>query len=146
MIAIGADHAGFELKEEIVKHLEESNIKYKDFGTFNIGSCDYPLIAEAVCESIVVGESSKGILICGTGIGICIAANKIKNIRAALCVDELSAERARSHNDANVLCIGSKFVSAEKAKKMINIFLNTNFEGGRHARRVDQITEIENKI
>ncbi len=145
MIAIGADHAGLELKEEIVKYLEENNIEYKDFGTFNTDSCDYPLIAEAVCKSIITGKSSKGILICGTGIGICIAANKIKNIRAALCVNELSAERARSHNDANVICMGSKFVSIDEAKKMVNIFLNTNFEGGRHAKRVNQITEIENK-
>jgi ribose 5-phosphate isomerase B len=145
MIAVGSDHAGYALKEKIKKYLEESNISYKDFGTFSEESCDYPVFAEKVADSVANGESSKGILACGTGIGVSIAANKVKGIRAALCYEPSLAEMSRKHNDANVICLGGRITSLESAKTMVDVFLSTDFEGGRHEKRVKEIKDIENR-
>ncbi|MGN1418933.1 MAG: ribose 5-phosphate isomerase B [Acutalibacteraceae bacterium] len=144
MIALGADHGGFELKEAIKKHLEEKGIAYKDFGTFSTESVDYAKIAYKTCQSVVSGESEKAILCCGTGIGISMAANKVKGIRAACCSDYFSAKYTRLHNDANALCLGGRVVGAGLALELVDVFLETEFEGGRHQRRVDQISAIEN--
>ncbi len=143
MIALGADHGGFELKEAIKKHLEENNIEYRDYGTFTPESVDYAGIALKTCTGIKNGECSLGILCCGTGVGISIAANKIKGIRAACCSDTFSAKYTRLHNDANVLCMGGRVVGAGLAFELVDVFLSTGFEGGRHQRRIDQITELE---
>ena len=145
MIGIGSDHGGFPLKEEIKKHLDEIGVAYKDFGTDTPDSCDYPIYAEAVARAVVSGEVEKGILICGTGIGISIAANKVKGIRAALCGDCYSAEYTRRHNDANVLTMGARVTGGGLACKIVDTFLTTEFEGGRHARRVALIADIEER-
>lgn len=144
MIAIGSDHAGYSLKKEIIAWLNENNMLFVEFGCMNGESCDYPLVAEEVCSRIVNGEAEFGILICGTGIGISMAANKVKGIRAALCTDSYMAKYTRLHNDANVLCMGGRVIGAGVAAEIVETFLNTDFEGGRHQRRVDQITDIEN--
>lgn len=144
MIAIGSDHAGYSLKKEIIAWLNENNMPFVEFGCMNGESCDYPLVAEEVCSRIVNGEAEFGILICGTGIGISMAANKVKGIRAALCTDSYMAKYTRLHNDANVLCMGGRVIGAGVAAEIVETFLNTDFEGGRHQRRVDQITDIEN--
>ncbi len=143
MLAIGCDHGGFKLKEEIISHLAKNGVDFKDFGTFDESSVDYPDIARLVCESIIKGECVNGILVCGTGIGISIAANKHKGIRAAVCSDEFSAKYTRLHNDANVLCLGGRVVGPGLACELVDIFLNTGFEGGRHALRIEKIHEIE---
>lgn len=143
MIAIGADHGGFEIKEAVKKYLEEKNIACKDFGSYDGQAVDYPEIAAAVSHAVASGEAEKGILCCGTGIGISIAANKIKGIRAAVISDEFSAEMARRHNDANVLCMGGRIINGGQAVKFTDIFLNTPFDGGRHERRVRMISKIE---
>ena len=145
MIALGADHGGFYLKEEIKKHLEERGIEYKDFGTYSPESVDYAAIAYKVGTAITSGECERGILCCGTGIGISMAANKVKGIRAACCSDYFSAKYTRLHNDANVLCLGARVIGAGAALELVDVFLNTEFEGGRHQRRVDLITVIENE-
>lgn len=145
MLAIGADHAGYEAKETIKEYLQEKMIEVKDFGTFSKESCHYPVFAEKVSRSVASGECEKGILVCGSGIGVSIAANKIKGIRAALCYEPLLAEMARKHNDANVLCLGARFSGVETIKKIIDVFLRTEFEGGRHAERVKLISDIENE-
>lgn len=144
MLAIGCDHGGFKLKEDIVAHLKKNGVDFKDFGTFDENSVDYPDIAKLVCESIINGECVNGILVCGTGIGISIAANKHKGIRAAVCSDEFSAKFTRLHNDANVLCLGGRVVGPGLACELVDIFLNTGFEGGRHSLRIEKIHEIEN--
>lgn len=145
MIAIGSDHGGFALKEEIRKHLEEKGIPYKDFGVYEEKSVDYPVIAKTVCQSILSGEADRGILCCGTGIGISMAANKIKGIRAALCSDYFSAKYTRLHNDANVICFGGRVMGPGLACELVDVFLATEFEGGRHARRVALLSELENE-
>ncbi len=145
MIAIGSDHAGYAVKEEIKKHLEENKISCKDFGTFSEESCDYPVFAEKVANSVASGESLKGILVCGTGIGIAIAANKVKGIRAALCYDPSLAAMSRTHNDANIICLGARVTDSKTVKTIIDVFLNTEFEGGRHQKRLDEIKSIENR-
>ena len=127
MIAIGCDHGGYKLKEEIVAHLKANNVDFKDFGVYEEKSVDYPDIASVVCESILSGETECGILVCGTGIGISIAANKHKGIRAAVCSDEFSAKFTRLHNDANVLCLGGRVVGPGLACELVDIFLNTGF-------------------
>lgn len=144
MIAIGSDHAGFALKQEIKKHLDQCGYVYKDLGTYSEDSCDYPDYGAAVGRAITTGGYVGGIIICGTGIGISIAANKIKGVRAALCSDCYSAEYARRHNNANILALGSRVVGPGLACKIVETFLTTEFEGGRHARRVDLISELEN--
>jgi len=143
MLAIGSDHGGFALKKEITAHLDSLKIEYKDFGTHTEHSCDYPKYAELAAKAVVSGECEKGILVCGTGIGISIAANKIKGVRAALCSDCFSAEMTRRHNDANILCLGGRVTGGGLALKIVDIFLSTPFEGGRHANRVKMIAELE---
>ena len=145
MLAIGCDHGGYQLKQYIMNGLGEKGVEYKDFGTYNEDSCDYPAYAEAVSRSVVSGECEKGILICGTGIGISIAANKIHGIRAALCSDCYSAEYTRRHNDANILALGARTVGSGLAMKIVDTFLSASFEGGRHAQRVDMIRELESR-
>ena len=142
MLAIGCDHGGFELKQEILKHLDERGIAYKDFGCYDTDSVDYPVYAKEVCRAIQEKECEKGILICGTGIGISITANKQKGIRAALCTDCFMAEVTRLHNDANVLALGGRVVGAGLANKIVDTFLDTPFSGDeRHVRRIRMIEE-----
>ena len=138
-IAIGCDHAGYELKQEIIKHLEEKGIEYKDFGCYSEEAVDYPVYGKLVGHAVADGECEKGILICGTGIGISIVANKVKGIRCALCTNEFTAEMSRRHNDANMLAMGARVVEEAKALKMVEIWLNTECEEGRHRRRIDMI-------
>ncbi len=145
MIGIGNDHAGTSLKLEIIKHLEEQGIEYIDYGVAPGEAIDYPDAAERVCRKVVDGTCDKAILICGTGIGISIAANKIKGIRACACSDTFSAKYTRLHNDANALCLGGRVVGTGLALELVDIFLSTGFEGGRHQRRVDLITALEEK-
>ena len=145
MIAIAADHGGFKLKGIIIKYLQSMNIKYKDYGSFTEDAVDYPDVALIASESIINGECDKGILICGTGIGISIAANKVTGIRAALCGDTFSARMSRLHNDANILTMGARVIGEGLAIDIVNIWLNTEFEGGKHARRVDKLKDIECK-
>lgn len=145
MIAIGSDHGGFLLKEEIKKHLAEKGYEYRDFGTDSTASCDYPVFAEKVCSAIQSGECDKGILVCGTGIGMSMCANKCKGIRAAVCGDHFSAEFTRRHNDANVLCLGARVTGSGVALQLVDIFLTTEFEGGRHENRVSMMMELENR-
>lgn len=144
-IALGSDHAGFPLKKDIMKHLEEKNIEFKDFGTFSENSCDYPDYGQKVGEEVACGNFEFGILVCGTGIGISISANKVNGVRAALCGDTFSAHACREHNNANVLALGQRVVGPGLALDIVDIFLNSKFLGGRHGRRVDKITQIENK-
>ena len=122
MIAIGSDHGGFELKKKLMEHLSERGLEYKDFGTYSSASCDYPVYAKAVANAVASGECDRGIIICGTGIGVSITANKVRGIRAALCGDCFSAEATRQHNDANVICISGRFVSDEDNKKIVKTF------------------------
>lgn len=144
MVALASDHAGFPLKEEIKKFLDEKGFAYIDCGTNSYDSVDYAVFAQKACLKVVNGEADKAILCCGTGIGISMAANKVKGIRAACCSDYFSAKYTRLHNDANVLCMGARVIGAGAACELADVFLNTEFEGGRHQRRVDQITAIEN--
>ena len=142
MIAIGSDHGGFLLKQEIMKHLDEKGMEYKDLGTYTGDSCDYPVYGRAVAHAVAGGDCEKGIVICGTGIGISIAANKVKGIRAALCSDCYSAQMAREHNDANVLALGARVVGAGLAAKIVDTFLDTAFsDGERHLRRINMIED-----
>lgn len=143
MIALGCDHGGFSLMREVIIYLDEKNLPYKNFGTFSEDSCDYPVIAEPVSRAVAGGQCDKGILICGTGIGMSIAANKIAGIRAALCGDVYSAEMTRRHNDANILALGARVIGPGLALKIVEVFLNTPFEGGRHARRVSMLADLE---
>lgn len=145
MLAIGSDHGGYELKEEIKKYLDERHIAYKDFGTYSAASVDYPDIAYPVAKAVAEGECEKGILCCGTGIGISMAANKVKGVRAACCSDCFSAKLTRQHNDANILCMGGRIVGAGKALMMVELFLDTPYEGGRHQKRIDKLMELENR-
>ena len=143
MLAIGCDHGGFKLKNRIKKYLEEKGIEYKDFGTYDENSCDYPDIAKAVCESIVDGECDKGILVCGTGIGMSIAANKINGIRAAHLTDVFSAKMTKMHNNANVICLGERVTGEGLALMITDAWLSAEFEGGRHSIRVNKISALE---
>lgn len=146
MIAIGSDHGGFDLKCSIIKYLKEKNIEFIDVGCFDTNSVDYPDIAYDVCDKIISSKCRYGILICGTGIGISISANKIKGIRAALCHSEYDAKMTRKHNDANVLCMGGRTTGVEIALAMTDNFLSTEFEGGRHEKRVKKISALEEQI
>lgn len=142
MIALGCDHGGFELKQEIIKHFESKGIAYKDYGTYTEESCDYPVYAKKVAEAVLTKECELGILICGTGIGISITANKIKGIRAALCHDCFSAEATRLHNDANILALGARVIGPGHALKVVDTFLETPFsQDERHIRRINQIED-----
>ena len=143
MIAIGCDHGGFQLKEEIIKFLSDEGYDYKDVGTYDENSVDYPDIAKVLCQAVVGGECEKGILVCGTGIGMNMAANKYKGIRAAQCHDTFSAKMTRQHNNANVLTMGGRVVGPELAKEIVKEFLTNEFLGGRHEIRVNKMMEIE---
>lgn len=143
MIALGCDHGGFAMMQDVIKYLDEKGLPYKNFGTFTEDSCDYPVIAEAVGHAVTGGECDKGILICGTGIGMSIAANKIPGIRAALCGDSYSAEMTRRHNDANILVLGARVIGLGLAHNILDTFLNTPFEGGRHAKRIAMFSDLE---
>ncbi len=145
MVALGSDHGGYRLKEEVKKHLDQRGITYKDFGTHSEESCDYPLIAQAPCQAVVEGECRLALLFCGTGIGISIAANKTRGIRAAVCSDTFSAKMSRAHNNANVLCMGGRVVGTGLAIELVDAFLDTEFEGERHARRVGQLADLDQK-
>jgi len=138
-IAIGCDHAGFDCKEDLISFLEGEAMTYKDFGTFSKDSVDYPDFAHAVANSVESGDASFGILLCGSANGVAITANKHAGIRAAICWGEELAELARKHNNANILCIPARFVRDGDAEKMLDIFMNTEFEGGRHSNRVAKI-------
>ncbi|MBQ9885580.1 MAG: ribose 5-phosphate isomerase B [Lachnospiraceae bacterium] len=140
MIALGCDHGGFSLMKEVIAYLEKNNIEYKNFGCYDESSVDYPVYAKAVAHAVADGECDKGILICGTGIGISIAANKVKGIRCALCTDCFSAEATRQHNDANILAMGGRVVGPGLAVKIVDTFLNTPFSNDeRHIRRISMI-------
>lgn len=142
MIGIGSDHGGYELKEKVKKHLEERGLAYKDFGTYSTASCDYPVYGRAVAKAVASGECDRGIIICGTGIGISITANKVKGIRAALCSDCFSAQATREHNDANILAMGARVLGDGLAMKIVDTFLDTPFSGEeRHVRRISMIEE-----
>ena len=143
-IAIGADHGGYELKEKVKEYLYSNNYEVIDFGTNSSNSVDYPEYGAKVAEAVANGDADKGIVICGTGIGISIAANKIKGIRAANCTSVEMAEMTRRHNDANVLAMGGRILEDQLALAITEKFLNTEFEGDRHQRRIDQITKLEN--
>mgnify|MGYP004456847955 FL=1 len=138
-IAIGSDHGGYEYKEQIVSHLKEKGYECVDVGTYSTDSCDYPVIARAVTTKITTGDADRGILICGTGIGMSIVANKVKGIRAALCGDTFSARASRAHNNSNVLCLGERVIGINLAMDIVDIWLESKFEGGRHQRRVDMM-------
>ena len=144
-IAIGSDHRGLELKQKVIKLVSDAGNEYKDFGAYSEARVDYPNIAEAVGKAVVSGQYDRGILICGTGIGMCIAANKVKGIRAGLAVNEFMALRSRQHNDANILCLGAENDESQLAQ-MVKAFLTTQFEGGRHQTRVDEMTRMEKEL
>ena len=140
-LVIACDHAGYDLKENVKKHLSEQGHSVIDCGTNSTESCDYPVFAKALCKEINDGNAQLGILICGTGIGMSMAANKVKGIRAALCSDYFSAKFTRAHNDANVICLGARVTGEGLALELIDIFLNTPFEGGKHLRRINMFEE-----
>ena len=142
-IAIGCDHGGYLLKQDILIWLEENDYEFEDFGCYNTESVDYPVYAEKVARAVASGECEKGSVICTTGIGVSMAANKVKGIRCALCGDSYSAEMTRRHNDANVLAMGAGIIGPNMAKKITEVFLTTAFEGGRHARRVGLLDNIQ---
>lgn len=144
-LVIGCDHAGFELKQKVIAHLKERGFDVCDVGTDSTASCDYPLFAKALCKVLQDGKAELGILICGTGIGMSMAANKCRGIRACACSDTFSARLTRNHNDANVLCIGARVVGEGLAYDLVDAFVDAPFEGGKHQRRVDLITAIENE-
>lgn len=140
-IAIGADHAGVQLKGKIIEYLKAKGYAYKDFGTFTSESCDYPVFAKEVAINVASGAFDRGILICGSGIGMSITANKVKGIRAALCWNKSTAESSRTHNDSNILCLAERQIDFNLALEMVEIWLKTEFEGGRHKLRVDKIED-----
>ncbi len=143
-IAIAADHGAFELKTSIIEHLKEKGIEYYDFGCYSKESVDYPRFAYRASKAVADGDYDFGVICCTTGLGVSMAANKVKGVRAAVCTNEMLAEMTRRHNNANVICMGQNVVTTELANRMVDIFLSTEFEGGRHQRRVDLLTAIEN--
>lgn len=143
-IAIGCDHGGFEHKNAIAEHLKERGFEVNDFGIYENKSVDYPEIALKVANSVAAGENTLGILVCGTGIGMSMAANKVNGIRAAAVSDHFSAKYTRLHNNANILCLGGRVIGIGTALELTDLFVDTEYEGGRHQRRIDMITEIEN--
>lgn len=144
-IGIGNDHSALELKAEIIEFLQEKGHEVVDYGTYTSESCDYPVYGEKVARAVASGEVEQGILICGTGLGISLAANKVAGIRAAVCSEPYTAQMARLHNNCNILAFGARVVGAELAKMIVDTWLNTEFEGGRHQRRVDLIMDIEKR-
>lgn len=144
-ISLGCDHGGYELKEEIKKYLEDKNYEIIDVGTNSKDSVDYPVFGQKAAELVKEGKVDRGIVICTTGIGISISANKVKNVRCALCTDSYMAQMTRRHNDANMLAVGAGIIGKNLAIEIVDTFLTVEFEGGRHQRRVDKITEVENE-
>ncbi len=142
-VAIGSDHAGFEYKEMIKKYLEEKGFEVIDKGSYSSERTDYPIYAERVAKAVANGKVDRGILICGTGIGMSITANKIKGVRAALCQNDFMARMARKHNNSNILCLGQRVVGTDHALSIVDTFFSTEFEGGRHKNRIDLISKIE---
>lgn len=145
-IAIGSDHAGFALKQQIFTEITETSHSYEDFGCFDDGPVDYPDIARAVAEAVAAGRFDRGILTCSNGVGMSITANKVRRIRAALCHDTFSARRAREHTDANILCMGGWVIGQGQAREIVRAFLSTEFVGGRHARRLSKIQALEDEV
>jgi len=145
-IGIGSDHGGYELKEELKKYMIEKGIEVVDFGTNDLSSVDYPDYAKLVAEAVINKEVERGVVICGTGIGISIAANKIKGIRCALCSDTYSARMSMEHNNANMIALGGRVLGVDLAKEILNAYLSANFEGGRHLRRIEKISDIEQSM
>ena len=143
MIALACDHAALEMKREIIGLLDDMGLAYKDFGTYEAVSCHYPLYGERAARAVASGECDRGIVICGTGVGISLAANKVKGIRCVVCSEPYSAQMSRLHNNANMLAFGARVIGPELAKMIARVWLETPFEGGRHQRRVDLITRIE---
>ena len=144
MIAIGCDHGGLQIKNAVIAYMESVNIPYHDYGCYTEESVDYPVYAYQVATAVATGKAELGIICCGTGIGVSMAANKVKGIRAAVCTDAFCAEMTRRHNNANVLCMGGRVINEEQAVKLAEIFLHTPFDGERHIKRVNMITDIEN--
>jgi ribose 5-phosphate isomerase B len=144
MIALGCDHGGYALMQIVKKHLDSRGLEYTDFGTTSEDSCDYPIYGKAAAEAVASGKCDRGIIICGTGIGISIAANKVRGIRAAVCSDCYCAEMCRRHNNANILSMGARVVGPGLALKIVDTYLDTEFEGGKHARRIGMIADMEN--
>jgi len=140
-IAIGSDHGGFELKEKLKLFLQNLGYECKDFGTHDESSCDYPVISKEIARQVAAGEFKKGIVICGSGLGVAIAANKVKGIRAVTCHDVYSARMSRLHNDANILTMGGRVITPEMAYEVVKVWLTTEFEGGRHQRRIDMLED-----
>ncbi len=143
MIAIACDHSALEMKELVKTVLRERGVPYRDFGTDTTDSCDYPVFAERAAKAVASGECDRGVVICGTGIGMSIAANKVKGIRCALCSEPYSAKMTRLHNDSNMLALGARVIGLELARAILEVWLDTPYEGGRHQRRVDMITKLE---
>jgi ribose 5-phosphate isomerase B len=141
-IVIGSDHAGFEMKEKLVAHLKSLGLDLEDAGTGSSESCDYPEFGEKVARAVASGAADAGVLVCGSGIGMSMAANKVAGVRALVCDEPLSARMSRLHNNANVLCLGGRMIGVEMAKEILNVWLNTEFEGGRHQRRVELLDDI----
>ena len=144
-IALGCDHGGYDLKEFIKSVVEKLGHEYEDFGCYSLESCDYPDFGAAAARAVAEGKCEMGIVVCTTGIGISIAANKVKGIRCAHCADSLQAEMTRRHNDANMMAIGAGFTGKNMAERMVQVFLTTGFDGGRHERRVDKVMALENE-
>ena len=144
MIALGSDHGGLALKRHVMEYLDARGLEYQDFGCYTAESCDYPDFGRAAAEAVASGACDRGIVICTTGIGISIAANKIKGIRCAHCADCFQAELTRRHNNANMVAIGAGFTGRDMARRIVEVFLSTEFDGGRHARRVDKVMALEN--
>lgn len=144
MIAIACDHTALEMKAEVIRILEERGLEYTDFGTYAADSCHYPIFGARAAQAVADGRCDRGILICGTGIGMSLVANKIKGIRCSLCSDSYSAKMTRAHNDSNMLAMGARVIGVEVAKEIVAAWLDTPFEGGRHQIRVDMITALEN--
>lgn len=144
MIAIACDHSALELKNEIITLLTEMGLEYTDFGTYSTDSCHYPVFGARAARAVASGQCDRGIVICGTGIGISMAANKVKGIRCALCSDTYSARMTRAHNNANMLALGARVIGPELAKEITKVWLETPFEGGRHQTRIDMLTALEN--
>ena len=143
MIAIGCDHGGFALKQEVMRHLDELGLAYKDFGTYSEESCDYPIYGEAVARAVADGEYERGILICGSGIGMSIAANKFRGVRASVVTDDYSARLTRRHNDSNVLCLGGRMVGRWMLLRIVETWLTTDYDGGHHQGSLDLLAEME---
>ncbi len=143
-IAIGCDHGGLDIKNAVIEYFKENCVEYCDYGCYTNESVDYPIFAYKVATAVTSGEATLGVLCCGTGIGISMAANKVKGIRAAVCTNEFMAEMTRRHNNSNILCMGGRVIDEQTAVKLADIFVNTDFEGDRHTKRVDMITAIEN--